>query len=39
MKETFILTVDSKDGIDDGELWGIIMDTFPECKITLLKKD
>ena len=39
MKETYVLTIDSMNGIDNEELWELIVDTFPECKITLLKKD
>ena len=39
MKETFTLKIESKDGIDFEELWGLIMDQYPENAIMLLKDD
>lgn len=39
MRETYILEIDSDHGVDIEELWGLIMDRFPDDKITLLRKD
>lgn len=38
MRETYILDIESDNGIDMDKLWDLIIDQFPDDKITLLKK-